>query len=196
MNYYEFLTKLDVETDNIKKELFEIQKVLEKENKFLLVDNTPQSKKKFHLAKYGFMFYSFGLLIVVRKEESEVVFFTDTKALCSFYKEGGKYRVIPYFGANKGKMMFEIARCLVEGGIEFEVDEDNEAFEGPWSKELSIADKVGLGIPKEILNLKAVQRYLTSVARELIPIVQEEIKKQSTYEYILQTIDTNRMPRA
>jgi hypothetical protein len=125
-NFYEDII---TRTIDAKKHLKNVEEAFEKDNKFLLVTRREDYRDLREKVKLGLMIYTYGMLIIVRKDERPV-FHADTKAICGIYYQEG-VRVVPYLGVNKGYINFEVAKILTEHQINFDVDKDTEAFAGP-----------------------------------------------------------------
>jgi len=183
-------------TEQAKKELKFIQKILEKNSNFVLDSNiginTPAGKM-------GVMTYMYGMLVLIRNAET-VVFRADTKAVCGFYKEDDieddRYVMVPFLGADKIKMGIEIDHILRDANIHVEVHDETDSFDGPWQWEMPKKQKLLIGVPSEIVNLSGKQRYATNVAKEFVPLIEQELRKEQQFEAILRNIDVNKMARA
>jgi len=125
----------------------------------------------------GHQGFCFGMLIIARKNPKDIVFISDTGIICGMYIEDGMLQLIPYFGVNKGRILAEVVRILVNHKVKFVIKEDGEPMEGPWVKLISNEEKAGLGITEEVLNWPAIQRYTTAVAKEFLTLFEEEKKK-------------------
>ena len=169
-------------------DLVTIQRALEVDSNFKLVE------AKNSEAKYGFMEYVYGMLVLLRKDDA-VIFSADTKALCGFYRKDGKFRMVPFLGVNKTKLCIIVDRILSEKGIEVELDEESESFEGPWAREMSGEQKEMLGMPEEISKLKPIHRYATAIAREFVPIVEEHLKREKKLECMLRNVNESKIPQ-
>jgi len=186
-DFYETLME---KTYQAKEELKVIQEALEKDSEFILVDGDPQA-----VGKKGVMTYTYGMLVLIRNGET-VVFRSDTKAVCGFFKQDDKYIMLPFLGADKAKLGIEIDRILRNANIDVEIHDETDSFDGPWQWEMHKKQKLLIGVPTEIVNLSGRQRYATNVAKEFVPIIENELKKEQTLELYLKNCPTDKLPRA
>jgi len=186
-DFYETLME---KTYQAKEELKVIQEALEKDSEFILVDGDPQA-----VGKKGVMTYTYGMLVLIRNGET-VVFRSDTKAVCGFFKQDDKYIMLPFLGADKAKLGIEIDRILRNANIDVEIHDETDSFDGPWQWEMHKKQKLLIGVPTEIVNLSGRQRYATNVAKEFVPIIENELKKEQTLELYLKNCPIDKLPRA
>ncbi|HUS48580.1 MAG TPA: hypothetical protein VMZ91_00305, partial [Candidatus Paceibacterota bacterium] len=106
------------------------------------------------------------------------------------------YIMVPFLGADKIKMGIEIDRILRNANIHVEVHDETDSFDGPWQWEMPKKQKLLIGVPSEIVNLSGRQRYATNVAKEFVPLIEQELRKEQQFETILKNIDSNKMARA
>jgi len=187
-----FYKVLITKTEQAKKELKLIQEIFEKNSNFILDSNVGISTPA---GKMGIMSYMYGMLVLIRNAET-VVFRADTKAICGFYKEDNRYIMVPFLGADKIKMGIEIDRILRDANIHVEVHDETDSFDGPWQWEMPKKQKLLIGVPSEIVNLSGRQRYATNVAKEFVPLIEQELRKEQQFEAILKNIDSKKMARA
>jgi hypothetical protein len=185
--FYEILIR---KTDQAKRELKKIQEALEKDSDFVLVDNNPYA-----VGRRGVMTYTYGMLVLIRNADT-VVFRADTKAICGFYKQDDKYIMLPFLGADKARLGIEIDRILRNANIDVEVHDETDSFDGPWQWTMPKKQKLLIGVPVEIVNLSGKQRYATNVAKEFVPIIENELKREHGLEQLLRNCNIDKMYRA
>ena len=101
---------------------------------------------------------------------------------------------MPYLGVDKGKIWFEIGKILSDSGIDFEVDKDSPAFEGPWTWDMPAYSKVVLGMPGSLLQMNRIEKYATEVTREFVPVVESELKKDGMFGCMLKNVSVDKIP--